>query len=121
MTTRILPPEEWSRLNGTLLETASATLDPEIDIILVVEKDGEIVGCTSFLPRWHMEGTWIAPKCRKMASVGRSLLTGMGQMAKSLKAKEVVMVTIDPKVSALCARLGRSSTPLVGNHFSIGL
>jgi|TARA_R110002020_G_scaffold74748_5_gene190941 N-acyl-L-homoserine lactone synthetase len=121
MITRILPFDEWSRLKGTLLECAPTSLIPEHDIVLVVEKDDAIVGCTAFLPRWHMEGTWVSPKYRKMATVGRPLLRGMSQMATMLKAKELVMVTVDPKISALCARLGRSSTQLDGDHFSIAL
>jgi len=121
MTTRILPPDEWSKLTGTLLKDAPEILDPEMDMVLVVERDEEIVGCTSFLPRWHMEGTWVSPAYRKMSSVGRPLLKGIHQMATALKAKELIMVSVDPDVTALCCRLGRSSTYLDGHHFSIGL
>ena len=121
MSTRILPPDEWSRLEGTLLKGAPDLLNPEIDMVLVVEKEGEIVGCTSFLPRWHMEGTWVSPNHRKMASVGRPLLRGIYQVAKALKAKELVMMTFDPEIAALCARLGRSAIHLDGDHYSIGL
>ena len=121
MSTRILPPDEWSRLEGTLLKGAPDLLFPEIDMGLVGEIEGEIVGCTSFLPRWHMEGTWVAPNHRKMASVGRPLLRGIYQVAKALKAKELVMMTFDPEIAALCARLGRSAIHLDGDHYSIGL
>jgi|TARA_R110000744_G_scaffold17672_2_gene47696 N-acetylglutamate synthase-like GNAT family acetyltransferase len=121
VSTRILPPDEWSRLNGTLLEGAPDLLNPEIDMVLVVEKEGEIVGCTSFLPRWHIEGLWVSPKHRKMASVGRPLLRGIYQVAEALKAKELVMMTFDPEMAALCARIGRSWEHLDGDHYSIGL
>lgn len=121
MRTRILPPEEWSTLEGTLLGTAREALNPETDIVLVVEQDGAIIACTSFLPRWHMEGTWVAPDHRKMAAVARSLLRGMHRLATALEAKELIMVTVDPAVSAMCCRLGRSSVHLDGDHFAIGL
>jgi N-acyl-L-homoserine lactone synthetase len=119
--TRILPTDEWSRLEGTLLEGAPDLLNPEIDIVLVVEKEGEIVGCTSFLPRWHLEGAWIAPHHQKRASVCRPLLRGIYQVAKALKAKELVMMTFDPKMARVCSRLGRSCIHLDGDHYSIGL
>jgi N-acetylglutamate synthase-like GNAT family acetyltransferase len=121
VTTRILPPDEWSRLDGTLLKGAQDLLNPDIDIVLVVEKEGEIVGCTSFLPRWHIEGLWVSPQYRKKASVGRSLLRGIYQVAETLKAKELVMMTFDPEMAALGARLGRSAVYLDGDHYSIGL
>jgi N-acetylglutamate synthase-like GNAT family acetyltransferase len=121
VTTRILPPEEWSRLGETLLKDAPDLLNSEIDIVLVVEKEGEIVGCTSFLPRWHMEGLWVSPNHRKMVSVGRPLLRGIYQVAEALKAKELVMMTFDPEMAALCSRLGRSWVHLDGDHYSIGL
>ena len=43
-TTRALPPDEWFKLEGTLLEQAWPSFDPESDIVLVVEEDGVIVG-----------------------------------------------------------------------------
>jgi N-acetylglutamate synthase-like GNAT family acetyltransferase len=119
--TRILPPEEWSKLEGTLLGTAREALNPETDIVLVVERDGAIIACTSFLPRWHMEGVWVSPSHRKKASVWRPLLRGMHRLSVALGAKELIMVTVDPTVSAMCCRLGRSSVHLDGDHFAIGL
>jgi|TARA_R110000787_G_scaffold66267_2_gene148919 N-acetylglutamate synthase-like GNAT family acetyltransferase len=119
--TRILPEEEWPSLAGTMLEQAPTLLNPASDIVLVLEDDHKILACTAFLPRWHMEGTWIAPEYRKMASVGRPLLRGMRKMAKTLGARELLMVTINPEVSAICLRLGKSSTWLQGDHFSIEL
>ena len=120
-TTRALPPDEWFKLEGTLLEQAWPSFDPELDIVLVVEKDGVIVGCTSFLPRWHMEGTWIHPDHRSMVKVGRPLLNAMYTLAHQLKAKELIMVSVDPEVSAMCRRLGSSSMLMHGDHYSIGL
>tara|TARA_R110000787_G_C13372768_1_gene440990 strand:+ start:641 stop:1006 length:366 start_codon:yes stop_codon:yes gene_type:complete len=121
MTTRILPVEEWPRLEGTLLGEAWESLNPEKDLVLVLEQDGEIVACTSFLPRWHMEGTWVAPQHRKRSGVGRAFLRGMHQMAVSLGAEELLMVSLDPETSALCRRLGKTSTCLHGEHYAIGL
>ena len=120
-TTRALPPDEWFKLEGTLLGQAWPSFDPEADIVLVVEEDGVIVGCTSFLPRWHMEGTWIYPGHRNTVKVGRPLLSAMYAMAQQLKAKELIMVSVDPDVSAMCQRLGSSSMLMHGDHYSIGL
>ena len=120
-TTRALPPDEWCKLEGMLLETVWPSFDPEADIVLVVEEDGVIVGCTSFLPRWHMEGTWMHPSHRNTVKVGRPLLSAMYTMAQQLKAKELIMVSVDPDVSAMCQRLGSSSMLMHGDHYSIGL
>lgn len=119
--TRLLPVEEWPRLTGTLLDPAWTAFDPERDLVLVVERDGVIVGCTSFLPRWHMEGTWVAPSDRKRAGVGRALLRGMYGLAHALRAQELILVSVDPEISALCQRLGSSAVRMTGDHFSIGL
>ena len=121
MTSRILPPEEWSKLEGTLLGMSWKSLDREIDIVLVVEQDDEIVACTSFLPRWHMEGTWISPKYRKRPSVVKRGLYAMYETAKVLGAKELMMVSVDDEVSMICRRLGKSAIHMTGDHFSVGL
>jgi N-acetylglutamate synthase-like GNAT family acetyltransferase len=121
VTSRILPTEEWAKLTGTLLGESWESLDPEIDIVLVIEQDDEIVACTSFLPRWHMEGTWISPKYRKKHSVVRRGLYAMYQTAHALGAKELMMVSVDDEVSTICRRLGKSSICMTGDHFSIAL
>jgi len=120
-TTRVLPPSEWPKLAGTLLETVWPSLDPDIDVVLVIERDGTIVGCTSFLPRWHLEGTWIAPTERKKVGVGRLLLSGIYRTASELRVKELLMMSTNKETSVLCRRLGESSTYLDCDHFAVML
>jgi len=62
MNDRILPPEEWSRLNGTEAESVWPMLNPGSARVLVVEEGAEIVATWTFLTVLHAECLWIAPK-----------------------------------------------------------
>lgn len=66
MTTRILPPEEWSRLTGTELERVATEIDNRDGVsVIVVEDEGEIIGCWALMTVAHVEGLWIAPAHRR--------------------------------------------------------
>ena len=71
MTTRILPPEEYSRLAGT----EAATVWPQLTAaarVVVVEQDGQILGCHILQPVLHAECLWIHPDHRgKTSAPGR--------------------------------------------------
>jgi hypothetical protein len=60
MTRRILPAAEWSRLVGTELENVWPHLDPDRSVVIVVEDEGQIIGCWSAFDVLHAEGIWIA-------------------------------------------------------------
>lgn len=76
MTTRILPPDEYPRLNGTEAEQAWPLLTDAARVV-VVEHDGAIVGCHLLQPVLHAECLWIHPDYRKKASVARRLWMGV--------------------------------------------
>lgn len=81
MTTRILPPEEYGRLAGT----EAAALVPQLTDaarVVVVERDGEILGCHVLQIVLHAEGLWIHPDHRKRSSVGRRLWTAVQQTVR---------------------------------------
>ena len=56
MTTRILPPDEWPRLDGTYLEPLWRQLSPSRAMVFVVEKDGAIIGTWVLMTVLHVEG-----------------------------------------------------------------
>lgn len=70
---RILPREEYGRLEGT--ETAAIVPHLRADgCVLVLEVDGQIVAAQAFQPILHAEGLWIHPEYRKQLPVARTLL-----------------------------------------------
>ena len=87
--TRILPPEEWGRLEGTELETVWPVLSPTDAQIVVVEDGPAIVGCWAVIRYVHVEGIWIAPAYRGRFAVGRRLWRAMGQVARAWGASAV--------------------------------
>ena len=74
MTSRVLPFDEWGRLDGTDLEELAATTTPEHARMLVVERDGEIVGHCALVLIMHAAGAWVAPAHRKRGVVAGRLL-----------------------------------------------
>jgi len=69
---RILPREEWGRLNG---EAAFyETLNPEDVAVVVVEDGGAIVARMAVLRVPHFESFWMAPEKIGNAGITRALL-----------------------------------------------
>lgn len=118
MQERILPPHEWFRLSGTLLETVWPTLDRATSRILVLEDRGQIVACTLFCQMWHLEGTWIAPEHRGRVSLGRRFLRSIRATARRLRVSELWMMATTPESSRLCQKLG-PTTALTCEHFAV--
>lgn len=118
MTHRVLPPDEWPKLAGTLLETAWPTLNPRETRIVAVEDAGQIVGCVALFPVWHLEGVWIAPERRGTVSVARRIVTAVRSLAKALGASEVLMMATTDAAARMCRRFGRA-TPLTCEHFAV--
>lgn len=119
LTTRRLPADEWPKLVGTLLESVWPSLHPTEDIVMVVESDGVIVGCTSFLQAWHMDGAWIREADRGRVSVARALRNAMQETAQQLGAKEVWMMATNDESRRLCEHVGAQATHLACDHFSV--
>lgn len=118
MTSRLLPPDEWPRLTGTLLETVWPNLDRTSSAIAVIEDDGQIVGCVTLFHGWHLEGAWIAPQYRRKVSVGRRLLLAARAMCDYVGATEVFMMARSAQGRALCERLG-TATHLTCDHYAV--
>lgn len=106
MTSRVLPPSEWPRLSGTLLERVWPSLDPATSRVVVVEQGGVIVGTAALFQEWHFEGAWIAPERRADVSVGRHLLRAARHVVGEVGATEVWMMATDDAGKRLCQGLG---------------
>lgn len=117
MITRILPRADYWRLVGTELETVYPHLPADARVI-VVEDDGEIVGCWSLFPLVHVEGVWIDPKHRG-GSVARRLLSRMRAEARDMGARTVQTAAVTKEVEDLALRIGGFRLP--GAQFTIKL
>jgi hypothetical protein len=78
---RILPPEEWSRLDRKPVMLFPYVQPENIDVV-VVEDEGEISACMTVLRATHFEGLWITPERRKNAGVMRALLRQATALAR---------------------------------------
>lgn len=116
MTTRELPKSEWSRLVGTELETVVPHL-PDAARVLVVEDDGEIVGCWAFFAVIHAEGVFIAPQHRGKSAVARRLVRGMRDIVCSMGANVVATAAMTDDVRGLIQGLGGVELP--GTHYAL--
>lgn len=113
MTSRVLPVEEWHRLDEEL-DPILAELSPVKSRVCVVEDDkGEIVARWLLVPLLHAECIWIAPEKRKTGRVGLKLLDLMKRTARSLGFERVMTAAIDDDVVKLLAhpRIGAQIVP----------
>lgn len=117
MTSRILPPEEWAKLQGTEIGPVWDRL-PAGARPVVVEHEGAIVGVHVLLPIWHVEGLWIAPAYRGRTSVARRLWMAVKAEAAALGLARVVTAAADERVCGLLAHVGAEALP---PHFVVGI
>lgn len=117
MTTRVLPPHEWPRLDGTELETVWPHLDPDQADVIVVEDDGRLVACWALLRVYHVEGVWVDPQYRKRSTVPLRLLEAMRAQCKRLKIPRVVTSALSDDVRKLIVHL--RGVVLPGDHYVI--
>lgn len=115
--TRILPPEEWYKLNDTEAGSVYSYFDKEHTNVMVVEKDGNIVGTWSLMPYYHAECVWIAETHRGNPAIVKRLVTGMKQMADSVGALSVITTALDDKTAKLLEHLEAEKLP--GEHYVI--
>ena len=118
MMSRLLPPEEWHRLEGTLLWPVVKTMHPS-SLIMVVERDGDIVGCAAYYQQWHLDGVWIKPGAPAV-SVGRRLWHAVRQVASGFDIRSVWAMAMSPRSDKLVQSLG-PSFPLNCQHYEINV
>lgn len=103
MTTRVLPYEDWSRLDETDLASHWRTL-PSGSVIIVAEDGGRIVGTWALLQAFHVEGLWVDPGYRRTGVAARRLIAAMRQIVKSYGVEMVfTMAQTDEIRSAIDA------------------
>ncbi len=112
MQTRILPPDEWTRLQGTEAEALVPHLDPSHAAVLVVESDdGAIVGCWVALQTLHAEAVWLSPELQNPAPVAKRLVDGMFDIARAGDMRAIYTSALTDDVRKLIEKLGGSALP----------
>lgn len=112
MTSRILPHEEWARLEGTELGPVWRALDPAVARVIVVEDTyGQIAGCWSLLPFVHAEGLWIAPAHRGKSAVLRQLWQALISSANEIGIQSVVTSAASDEVAEILVKRGARPMP----------
>jgi hypothetical protein len=112
ITARVLPPEEWDRVQH-IPPFDQGLPDPAHWRILVVEQDGQIVGCCSLFDTVHWDGWWIAPEHQGKAGVFRSLVAeGLAQLtAANILGVHTTVPDTRPDLQDLIERFGFVSAP----------
>jgi len=115
MTARILPVEEWDRIEDAGLSALLPYCEPQNIAVMVVEDDaGKIVACVSALRVTHFEGLWIAPEHRGDAGAFSALIHAAYAVPREHGEKWVFggAEAGDEQMSALCRRLGGHPLPV---------
>ena len=79
--TSVLPVEELSRLEKTDAGIPWERLGPSAKVV-VVAREGEIVGCHALVPVLHAECLWVHPEYRGKTSVPRRLWNAIRSTAR---------------------------------------
>ena len=119
MTARVLPPEEWPRLEGTEAEALWPHLDPSRAQIVVMEEDGTIIATQTLMWVLHAECWWVHPTWRGRLSVIRKLWASVQCVARKMGAKTLATAATDDGVRAILGRIG--ARQLAGIHYVIAL
>ena len=115
--TRILPVEEWHKLDGTEPGLAYKHFDETATNVMVVERDDVIVGTWCLMPYYHAECVWISEKHRGNPVVVKRLLVGIRQMANEVGVNSVITSAVDEETIKLLNHLEAEKLP--GEHFVI--
>jgi hypothetical protein len=116
-TTRILPRDEWHRVEHTnaagLWQQA-----PDSTCVIVVERGGEIVGSDLLLPVLHAECLWVHPDHRGKTAVARRLWPAIQEVARDrFGVRSFAAVGVSKEMGQLLSHL--NATRLRGENFLV--
>ena len=114
MKARILPPEEWGRVESDLSQLLPFTHPRNVAVVVVEDDAGEIVASCAALQITHFEGLWIKPEERSNAGVIRSLIRLLYAVPQARGEKWALggASDTDEKMKTLCHRLGGHEWPV---------
>lgn len=118
VTRRILPREEYGRLDQTDLASQLWWMGPDVRV-LVTEHDGAIVGCVALCALWHVEGLWIDPAHRGRAGVLRQLLRSLGEEGAAIGTAVVYPGAASDEMADIVTGLGAVPIPMTFYALSV--
>lgn len=110
MKTRVLPPEEYWRLERTGIPLFPRVRPEDVSVI-VVEEEEKVVACMTILRANHFEGAWIDPEHRN-AGVTNALLSASSEMARCSGSEWVFAGAADDHMRSILDRLGANKVPM---------
>lgn len=118
MVTRLLPESEWSRLDPEHMRLPAIEPSAVDCDVIVIEEDGEIIGCSTVMTCVHIEGTWIDPRYRRRVSVGRRLLHAMRDVVKQRGANGAWMCSVSENSRSLIEQK-LHGMEVLGRHYTV--
>ncbi len=119
MTTRILERDEWPRLAGTEAETVWPHFSDQTRVV-VVEHEGQIIGCHALVAVLHAECLWIHPEHRKKTSAARRLWSAVKTEAReTFGARWLMTGAVSDDVRGLLAHVGAVKVEM--DHYMVPL
>ena len=122
LSTRVLPTEELSRLVDIQTGTNEAIwerLGPSAKVV-VVEREGEIVGCHALVPVLHAECLWVHPDYRGKAAVPRRLWIGVRTSAREeFGVRSFATTALNEDIRRLLEHV--QATKLDGDHYMVSV
>lgn len=112
MTTRLLPPEEWHRLPAVIGDLLPHMVPEDVQVVVIEDATGAIVGTWTAARMVHLEGLWIAPEHRGRPSVARRLYQAGRAAAAQWTAGWAMTGAASDDVRSLLDRVGAVRLPL---------
>lgn len=111
MIARILPPDEWSKLD-TGFPPIGTTLRPEDSQVIVIEDEGKIVASVGTFRVTHFESLWIHPEYRGNAGVARRLMKACVSAARKWTDQWVWGCSGTDHMNDILERMGGKKMPV---------
>jgi len=118
MITRILPKEEYGRLERTGIPQLPKVRSEDVTIV-VVEDEEKIIASMMVLRATYFEGAWIDPDHRN-AGVTRGLLDLASEVAQMRGSQWVFVGAADDHMRSILDRLGAAKLPMDSYILNVG-
>ncbi len=120
MMARILPREEWSKLDVSGMPLIGPTLRNEDVQIIAVEDGSRLVATMAVIRVTHMESLWIDPEYRGNAGLVRMLLKQAVSAAKKWTDKWIWGASDTEHMNDIIKRVGGIQLPIQSFMIPVG-
>ncbi len=120
MKARVLPREEWAKLEVSGIPQIGLTLRPEDVQILVVEDGERVVATMGVFRVTHFESLWIDPEYRGNAGLGRRLIKAGIEAARKWTDRWVWGASDTEHMNDIISRIGGKPLPIQTHIIHMG-